>query len=197
MEKAKSRAHSLLRGQSINTLLLLSFVIEALLPVSILGINSYYAAWENAWREVREKHQTLAENLSAPIAQYVNNRRIALSLLREKMVALENTADPKQNAAVQLNLGPEELIDKLFDSGRTFLSPVVINPFTGKTTLMVGTLLHGASAMQTPLLLVGELKIGAIEALRQGIQFGEQGHAAIVDQLGRVIAHPNPAWTND
>ncbi len=235
MENAKSRAHSLLRGQSINTLLILSFVIVALLPVSILGINSYYAAWENAWREVREKHQTLAENLSAPIAQYVNNRRIAISLLREEMMALEDVADSTQNAvvlakgldylhgfravfllddhqrilsmatsypigersAVQLNLGPEDFINTLFDSGRTFLSPVVINPFTGKTTLMMGTLLNGAGAMKSPLLLVGELKIDAIEALRQGIHFGDQGHAAIVDPLGRVIAHPNPDWANE
>ena len=235
MENAKSRAHSLLRGQSINVLLILSFVIVALLPVSILGINSYYAAWENAWREVREKHQTLAENLSTPIAQYVSNRRIAISLLREEMIALEDVADLAQNAAVlakgldylhgfravfllddhqrilsmatsypigerpavQLNLGPEEFINTLFDSGRTFLSPVVINPFTGKTTLMVGTLLHGAGTMNSPLLLVGELKLDAIEALRQGIHFGKQGHAAIVDPLGRVIAHPNPDWANE
>jgi len=42
LEKAKPRAQSLLRGQSINTLLILSFVIVALLPVSILGINSYH-----------------------------------------------------------------------------------------------------------------------------------------------------------
>ncbi len=235
MENANPRAHSLLRGQSINVLLILSFVIVALLPVSILGINSYYAAWENAWREVREKHQTLAENLSSPIAQYVNNRRIAISLLREKMMALEDAASPAENAtvlaegldylhgfraifllddqqrilsmatsypieertAVQLNLGPGDFIDTLFDSSRTFLSPVVTNPLTGKTTLMVGTLLNGAAAMDTPLLLVGELKIGAIEALRQGIRFGEQGHAAIVDPLGRVIAHPNPDWMNE
>lgn len=235
MEKAKPRAQSLLRGQSINTLLILSFVIVALLPVSILGINSYHAAWENAWREVREKHQTLAENLSSPIAQYVNNRRIAMSLLREKMVALEDTANPAENAAVlaegldylhgfravfllddhqrilsmatsypvgerppvQLNLGSEDFINTLFTSSRTFLSPVLINPFTGKTTLMMGTLLNGAGRMNTPLLLVGELKIDAIEALRQGIHFGEQGHATIVDPLGRVIAHPNPDWTNE
>ncbi len=235
MENAKSRAHSLLRGQSINVLLILSFVIVALLPVSILGINSYYAAWENAWREIREKHQTLAENLSAPITQYVSNRRIAISLLREEMIALEDAADLAQNAAVlakgldylhgfravfllddhqrilsmatsypigehpaaQLNLGPEDFISTLFVSDRTFLSPVVINPFTGKTTLMVGTLLHGAGAMNSPLLLVGELKINAIEALRQGIHFGQQGHAAIVDPLGRVIAHPNPDWANE
>jgi len=235
LQNAKPRVLSRLRGQSINTLLILSFVIVALLPVSILGINSYHASWKNAWREVREKHQTLAENLSSPIAQYVNNRRIALSLLREKMLTLEDATDPASNAAVlaegldylhgfravfllddhqrilsmassypigkrdavQLNLGPEEFIDDLFNSGRTFLSPVVINPFTGKTTLLVGTLLHGTNALQAPLLLVGELKIGAIEALRQGIRFGEQGHAAIVDQLGRVIAHPNPAWASD
>jgi diguanylate cyclase (GGDEF)-like protein len=46
-------------------------------------------------------------------------------------------------------------------------------------------------------LLVGELKISVIEKMRAGISFGEHGHSAIVDQLGRAIAHPNPDWMND
>jgi diguanylate cyclase (GGDEF)-like protein len=33
-----------------------------------------------------------------------------------------------------------------------------------------------------------------IEELRSRIRFGEQGHSAIVDQFGHVVAHPNAEW---
>ena len=46
-------------------------------------------------------------------------------------------------------------------------------------------------------LLIGELKIAPIEKLRRGIRFGKGGHSAIVDNHGRVIAHPNPDWMNN
>ena len=68
------------RGISINALLLLSFALIALLPVSLLGVKIYNAAWDNALREVKEKHQLLAENLSQPIKIYVDNHLTILSL---------------------------------------------------------------------------------------------------------------------
>ena len=232
MKKGGFRASTLLRGQSINRLLILSFVIVALLPVSILGINSYQAAWKNAWREVREKHLALAENLAMPISQYLDNRRIAISQLRERVEAAEDLSDPARTALLlgrgldylsgfravfliddylrivsqassysvfgrdvkRLDLGPERFLDTLFDSRQTFVSPVVMNPYTGNTTILIGTHLKRRLTDGRELLLVGELKIGDIEALRRSIRFGKQGHAAIVDQLGRVIAHPNPDW---
>lgn len=232
MKKERSHANSLLRGQSINRLLILSFVIVALLPVSILGVNSYYAAWENAWREVSEKHQSLAENLAAPISQYLDTRRIAISQLREKVEAAEDLGDSAQTALLlgsgldylsgfravfliddhlhivsqassysvfkrdvkRLDLGPEHFLDSLFHSEQTFVSPVVMNPYTGNTAILIGTRIERRLADGRELLLVGELKIADLEALRRGIHFGEQGHAAIVDHLGRVIAHPNPEW---
>lgn len=68
------------RGLSINSLLLFCFALIALLPVSLLGFKIYDAAWENAWREVREKHQLLAENLAQPINIYINGHKTTLAI---------------------------------------------------------------------------------------------------------------------
>lgn len=231
MREVLRRFKPRLRGQSIHSLLILSFVIVALLPVTVLGVKSYYAAWDNVWQEIREKHQSLAENLAAPISQYLDDRRMAISQLREKVerVGLD---DPRQTALTlgqgldylsgfravfliddhlrivsqassysvyghdvsHLDIGPERYLDSLFRSGQTFVSPVVMNPYTNRTTILIGTLLDRRSRDGHQLLLVGELKIDDIEALRRSIHFGAEGHAAIVDNLGRVIAHPNPEW---
>ncbi len=221
-----------LRGHSINTLLILSFVIVALLPVSILGVNSYYSAWDNAWREVREKHQSLAENIAAPIGQYIDSRRIAISLLRVKLETAEDLINPAQMTLLlgqgldylsgfravfliddelrivskassysvtdrdveRLSLGPEHMLDGQVRSGRIFVTPVVMNPYTDETTVLIGAPLNRRLPDGRRLVLVGELKVSDIEALRRSIHFGKEGHAAIVDQLGQVIAHPNPDW---
>ncbi len=88
------------RGLSINTLLVLSFVVVSLVPISILGFKVYDAAWENAWREVREKHQSLAKNLAAPLYRYLENRHIALSLIAEQLAKLDKPGNNPQTRAV-------------------------------------------------------------------------------------------------
>ena len=42
--------------------------------------------------------------------------------------------------------------------------------------------------------LVGELGTEYIRKVQKAITFGERGHAAIVDQYGRVLAHPVEQW---
>ncbi len=43
-------------------------------------------------------------------------------------------------------------------------------------------------------LAIGELQLEFIFELQQSIAFGQFGHAAIIDQVGQVIAHPSDAW---
>jgi len=74
---------------------------------------------------------------------------------------------------------------------------VVLNPLSDKTTLLIAKAINPNDDGSPTQLLIGELKISVIEKMRAGISFGEHGHSAIVDQLGRVIAHPNPDWMND
>ena len=222
-------------GLSINTLLVLSFIIVALVPISILGFKVYNGAWENAWREVQEKHQSLAKNLTAPIYSYLNDRRIALSMLRKHLRALPADAgnDAIENILAegleylngflavyaldqdlritnfassyevdpsgprQLAIGDENFLPVVLASGRTMVSPVVINPFTKRTSLFIALPLGPHQLSNNAKLLVGELKISVLEDLRAGIHFGKHGHSAMVDRFGHVIAHPNPEWMKD
>ncbi len=42
---------------------------------------------------------------------------------------------------------------------------------------------------------VGMLSTAFFQTLRKTIQFGDRGHAVIVDHLGHILAHPDPKWT--
>ncbi len=78
---------------------------------------------------------------------------------------------------------------------KTFVSGVKASPFTGKPTLFIGQPVVVNDKLQG--VLLAELQIELIEALRKNVKFGKKGHAAIVDQNGHVIAHPNPAWMKE
>ncbi len=85
MSSNKQKSLSL-SAQPVFRLLVLSFLLIALLPVGVLGVHVYQSAWEDAWREIREKHQLLAENLAAPISIYVTDHRQLLSQLADEVV---------------------------------------------------------------------------------------------------------------
>jgi len=232
------------RGLSINTLLILSFVVVSLLPISILGFKMYDAAWENVWREVREKHQSLAQNMATPIFNYINDRRIALARLRSELRKLpQGAGDPDRTAILaqgldylsgfravlllnhelevidaassyplvytndelqqerglgrRVALSSTRFLEKVIRNGLISVSPVVINQYTGKTTVMIAVPMPRHAQPGQPAVLMGEIKKDVIENYRAAIQFGVNGHSAVVDQLGQVIAHPNPAWMDD
>jgi diguanylate cyclase (GGDEF)-like protein len=220
------------RGLSINTLLILSFVVIALVPISILGFKVYDAAWDNAWREVKEKHQLLAENLASPLNVYVSTHQETLALTADLIQDIRPAADMEaiehvledgldhakglrslllleadgHSIAVSSRYPMDNPLQQQawFQSATFFqqavqrhqpvVSPVVTNPFTGRITLFLATPLSNKEHPGETRVLLGELSIAFIESLRQRIRFGTNGHSAIVDQLGQVIAHPNPAW---
>ncbi len=73
------------------------------------------------------------------------------------------------------------------------LSGIQTSLFDGRPTLlMTQPVIDDAGTIIA--MLMAELDITLIEGLRKNIHFGEKGHSAIVDQQGRVIAHPNPEW---
>ena len=77
-----------LRAQSVSRLLIQVTIVSALLPMLLIGARLYQAAWDNSWREIREKHQLLAQNLAAPIATYVKGQRNLLIQLASSMTLL-------------------------------------------------------------------------------------------------------------
>jgi len=79
------------------------------------------------------------------------------------------------------------------DTGESRLSGIQTSPLDGKPTLILSQpVKNKKGAIES--VLISELRISLIENLRRNIHFGERGHSAIVDQNGRVIAHPNPDW---
>jgi diguanylate cyclase (GGDEF)-like protein len=225
------------RGLSINSLLLLCFALIAVLPLSLLGFKIYDAAWDNAWREVREKHQLLAENLAQPISIYVNGQKTTLAITanlirdsgfpsasstefvaqllnedqtlsrglcgiflldRDKEIAIYKSEYRIAKDFDKSIFRQMEFVDTAIRDRRATVSPVQINPLNGRPAIFIAQPVksHGNPDIVSNV-LIGELKTDLIERLRQGIQFGEAGHSAIVDNLGHVIAHPNPQWMGE
>ncbi len=222
-----------LRAQPVSRILLLVTVLVAVLPISILGYYIYHSAWQNSWREIREKHQLLAQNLAVPLSIYVNDHRAMLALAAHMLTLTEKQQDPRQTGFLQESLtsmhGFKSLtqldmqghvvafregdrtmqdtqgLDKFANescylqtrrSGEWSLSRVKRNPLTGEPTIFMSQPILDSHGKQTGVLL-GELRIDYIEAIRARVKFGKKGHSAIVDATGHVIAHPNPAWMKE
>ncbi len=216
--------------QTVFRLLLISMILVALIPVGLLGLHLQKTAWENSWREIREKHQLLAENLAAPIGVHVHDQRDALSLLvhfierndhrPESLQTLFDDSldklhgfssltyiDDAGNTVVMSHhlqgrlfsprlFAEEKCFKKVKDTRAFFVSGIKTSPYSGKPTIMIGLPVFGARNELSGVLL-GELHVELIEELRRNIQFGKRGHSAIVDQNGRVIAHPNTQWMRE
>lgn len=70
-----------LHVQPVNRIVLVGFLLVALVPMLFLGVKLHGAAWDNAWREINEKHRLLAESLAFPIRMYVDHHRSMLELV--------------------------------------------------------------------------------------------------------------------
>ncbi len=79
---------------------------------------------------------------------------------------------------------------------KQYISGIKPSPFNLKPTLIMGMPVFNADGRLRGMLLA-ELRVSLIEKLRKQIKFGKRGHSAIVDQNGRVIAHPNPEWMTE
>jgi len=218
-----------LLSQPVYRLLTVAFVLVALIPLAVLGVKLYHAAWDNAWREITEKHRLLAINLTAPVRLYVNNHRAMLRLLADELAAHGGQADThdvqklmadasrqpmgfrsialvgpdtklrfltvegrERNSAKSL-LATETCVLHTRETGDGAISRIKASPISGEPSILLSQPIKDSTGRLRGILL-GELRTNVIEELRQQIRFGKKGHSAIVDNSGRVIAHPNPQW---
>jgi diguanylate cyclase (GGDEF)-like protein len=80
-----TRLLSAFLAQPVYRLILITLLLVTVLPLGFIGTLLYQQAWDNAWREINEKHRLLAENLSAPISIYINDHSNMLELLAEEI----------------------------------------------------------------------------------------------------------------
>lgn len=120
-------SHSHTPAPSVFQLLVVGFAMITIVPTTILAWEVYDGAWDNAWREIGEKHQLLATTLASPISIYVDDHRDILGHLAVELAAM----DSRSNAAA----GKRRLLDSAFATLRGFRSLVVVD-VSGKTRIL-------------------------------------------------------------
>lgn len=202
----------------IRSAFLLAFLAIGLLPVIIFTWMTYERTSAHELGEVKERNLLLAENVADSLSHYENDIRTAInsaasSLLQNtetrylnELMANLNIADvsvvSREYGKVLLStdarrtdnlefIDPKllEQIKALPKSSRLQFLPVQKSP-TGKPTIhVIGN--YGEN------LIVGCINTEYFIEVAKKVSFGINGHAAIVDQNGNVLAHPIKVWADD
>jgi PAS domain S-box-containing protein len=199
--------HTKLTRPSFVQLLPILFFLLAAIPAGAIGVLLTHSAWERELQTVQEQHLQIARNLVAALARYAEDveaafqmtvanmaaqqpvRRLStlLSGLDFKHVCIVNAQGQVEHlvapdADLKIEPVPQPLLEKLRAGGTWEVLP----DRTGEPTLFLLQPLDGERYA------LGAIRTEYFVALQSAIAFGKQGHAAIVDRRGRVIAHPNP-----
>lgn len=197
--------------------LAVSFFLIATLPVLLLGAWIERTTTRQEIATVAEKHLLVARNLTEAlnrhvvearatfefyVANHANESAIAgVPLLAERigfrhfrivdgegrtMSALHVT----DHAPPQVRPSLFEMLRQLLPATRTRFAPVALDGKGRPTIFLLRSLEDGRVAL-------GALSTEYVSRLQQTVAFGRGGHAAVVDQVGSVIAHPLPEWEKE
>jgi len=144
---------------------------------------------------VISNHKKLVTVMGTTVDKLKGFASLAYVDVNGKMLAYKVANDIKQ--------GDKLISPYIFTTERCFLfvrqtekqyvSGIKPSPFNSRPTILMGMPVFTPQGKLRGVLLA-ELRVSLIEKLREQIKFGKRGHSAIVDQNGRVIAHPNPQW---
>ncbi len=187
------------------------------LPVGLLGIWVQKTTLDRELETVHEKHLLLATNLAGTLEHYVKDLRYWFGKL-----AHQNPTDPFEREIdrlyFRLKYTGYRTYDRigavvgshLFRSDNILAIPqevvaagwinvtkqkIFVHPVRKNNSGLPRFYLSGD--VGNGLLMVAEIRTDFIQELQSKIQFGNTGHSAIVDQIGKVIAHPNSQWVRE
>jgi|GEM_PF-1201296 len=199
----------------LRNLLFLALSGVAILPVMALAGWVYIRAHDREIQIVDDTHLLLARNLGAALERYSRDVISAFELSVQTALAGDDTRLVSRLIDdlnfVHLCLADAEsgyILDSIVPSdadcpevvpaarmvtfrqtareGRSAFTAVMPRP-SGAPTLYVLRQFGNVLA-------IGAISTRYIVERGKAISFGEMGHAAIVDQTGRVLAHPLPSW---
>lgn len=203
---------------SLRQILVVTFTAICVVPVATLAVWLHFGIKAHALDEARDKNQLLSQNLAMPIGTYLLGARQTLASLG---IFLDHPDDPAETAkafqqqhyfravlvltpaAIQSRWSPTAdvqsargdsqllaLATPFFEAQGPAQSGVVRNPYSGRPTVLFTQPLGGK-------LVVGLLDLNPVIELGRQVKFGVQGHAAITDQHGNIVLHPNSKWINE
>lgn len=201
----------------VRSALTFAFLMTCGIPLVGFWYWSYSATIQHEFEEVRERHLLLARNLGAALDRYHSDLISAFEVystgiakghdvtfsrtlfrnlnFRNVCVFEADSGRLKQAFLTQDTPCPDMLaqgrfraFSKMVDGkGDTIaMSPVAHDP--DKTTVICFVRKLDGN------LIVGTIGTDYFRSLASRINFGRKGRAAIVDQTGRVLAHPLPDW---
>ena len=171
-------------------------------------------AFDREMAEVHERHLLIARNITLALERYVEDTSAVLDLFassvdqgvmpdgltelgrrmgyvyfcsldRDAGVADHVVMDSTRRAAMTPEL--DALLWSLAATDGVHFSGVMPDVDGIPTIFVVKRIGAGK-------LVMGALSTAYQLALQRNVAFGDKGHAAIVDQFGHIIAHPNPDW---
>ncbi len=198
----------------IRTILAITFLVATGAPLAIFWFWPHSSALDNKVAEVHERHLLLARNLGSALETYHRDLNAAFQSFAPEIAAgrgdvareiFENlyfrhicVADRQTGKITVSYLDdevpcPEQVPESLFtmfleisESTGAGMSGVMI-PGGGEPRIYVVRRVDDA-------IVVGAIRTTFFIQLQKSISFGRLGHAAIVDQHGRAIAHPLDDW---
>lgn len=198
----------------LQKLLLGFFITVAIIPVLFLGIWVQQSSLKSEIEAVEDKHLLLAKNLNSALSRYAVDLKAVFTEKAkhyQQDYPLETQAlFDSFNICMMAYLRDRQLVyktgkpDFLPKQGLTALAENQKKAFTNPGIVIISPIILNTQNHPTIYLLRVEpddntLVIGAVSTeyfieVQKAITFGELGHAAIVDQTGQAIAHPNENW---
>lgn len=213
---------NLIRARSLRTILFVGFTLISAIPVLLLATWFQQAALQNEYDAVSEKHLIIAENLAGSLERYSESLKsgflIAASAIESNQSSPEvfqflNKLHLRQTWIFpETGNAPELHMSFNVPFGETSFPDSIVSYYEDNKALInsesSGVYMSGVlpRASDEPFIavftrldketyLVGLVSTTYIQEVQKSITFGEKGHAAIVDQYGNIIAHPNHDWT--
>nr|WP_306266818.1 EAL domain-containing protein [Pararhizobium sp. IMCC3301] len=199
----------------IRTILLIAFLTVAILPTAIFGRWSYNHAVNREFAEVKDRHLLLAQNLGFALKRYHTDLVGTFNSISSALLADTTTRDLKPLMSA-LNIISVFVVDE--PSGKLIARTdgtveASVTPMAQDIQTIARTIAKSGDVVFSNVLemerhgnvLLGVRRYGDSLAialvntkyfieLGKQISFGKNGHAAIVDKAGNVLAHPLPEW---
>ena len=206
----------MLKPIRLRTLLFLVLTALSVGPVLMLGTQLEHPAMQKELEAVEEKHLLVAGHLTDALERYARDVDVAFRAVSDAM----STGDPPPAFAslieglhfrhICLVADDGQVIRAIAAEGTTPppalpppLREMVLNDTEPGGSVTFSPVMSGPGGAPgiflTRKLPSGQFALAAIGTdylveLQGSVAFGNKGHAAIVDQTGKVLAHPREEW---
>lgn len=198
----------------IQAYLISAFIIASGAPLVVFWFWPYSGILEDKKAEVRERHLLIAKNLGSAMETYHRDIVSVLDAFSSKIASGEAVeakpifdnlyfrhvcvADAATGAVLDdyfteehpcPDVVPPKRMAMFVDlaAGNDVGMSGVLAPPNGKPRLFLVKRVGSK-------LIIGAIHTGFFRNMQKRISFGRNGHAAIMDQTGRVLAHPRSDW---